>query len=206
MCNAEAKSDLSLWVLMFASQKWFADPGPNLPAMGCPLQRSMYLQPPALRTLLGLCVTSRPHLWTQNRTDPRCSQSCVLSWVPTIELVPTSAGASKGEKLLCLWAWGSSKGASEKLFLDRQTACGSFACKAEAEVLKPLGFCSLALLAGSSHAHRNNLSVRKIKRQISNEPETLSVGSSFPNHYADNYCPEYPQIRLINQTPAFPLE
>lgn len=162
MCNAEAKTDLSLWVLMSASQKWFADPDPNLPAMGCPLQRSTYLQPPALRTLLGLCVRCRPRLCTQNRTHPHCSQSCVLSWIPTTELVPTSAGASKGEKLLWLWAWGSSKGGVRKALLG-QTACGSFACKAEAEVLKPLGFCSLVLLAGSSHAHPNSLPVRKIK-------------------------------------------
>lgn len=72
--------------------------------------------------------------------------------------------------------------------------------------LNPLGFSSLAFLTGSPHAHLDHLLGRKIKRQTSNEPARLSVGSSFPNHYADNYCPGYPQIRLINPTPALPLE
>lgn len=98
----------------------------------------MYLQPPALRALLDLHGEIQPlslHL-KQNRASP-FPKPCPF---PGTHHRMGSVGASKGEKLHCLWVSERSKGCSKQLFLEGQAVCESFACKDEAELFKPPGF------------------------------------------------------------------
>lgn len=173
--------------------------------MGCPLQRCMYLQPPALRAALDLhgeiqTLSLHPK---QNQASlfpklcpfPGYSPSNWAVWVQAREKSCIAFEPQEGVR----------DGQKSSSWKDR-LCVGLLPARLKQSSTSHLGFSSLAFLAGSSHAHLNHLLVRKIKRQTSNEPEMLSVSSSFPNHYADNYCPGYPQIRLINPTPALPLE